>query len=117
MSIKDEVKQAILDALNIPESLSDAVIAIPSTEPVKVWYEPSKCREIIEFLKEKLKMQVPVYIEFKTRDPLSAKVFDVRGYVSVQNIVHLPKAIINARSDVRLYMYHNELILPPEVIQ
>ncbi|MCW6598728.1 hypothetical protein [Yersinia ruckeri] len=115
MSRVNEFKQALASALNIPETLSDAVFALPSDEPVRVWYEPGKVREIIEILTDRVHgLKVPTYIEFKTRDPNTGVVSDVRGHVTAENLVHLPRMIIHARSDIRIYAVYNELVTSSE---
>lgn len=118
MSQVNEFKQALATALNIPETLTDAVFAIPADEPVRVWYEPGKVREIIEMLTHRVHiLKVPTYIEFKTRDPHSGVVSDIRGHVTAENLVHLPRMIVHARSDIRVYAVYNQIVTNPEAAQ
>lgn len=115
MTQANEIKQAIYEALNIPPSLSEAIISVPVDQPTRVWYEPGKVREIVDVLKERLySLQVPTYIEFQTRDPHNGTVFTVRGFVNEENIKALPRMIVNARSDIRIYSIHNQICVDPE---
>lgn len=101
----DSAVDNVFDTLS-DKDLSDRILRkeLSTTKPIRFTYEPSKWKMVIEHIRDGfLKIDKSPYIEFKYAALSDGKIRTCGGYVSKLNVAKLPKLLIRARSDIRLY--------------